>query len=178
MLYNDNVNTTNSTIKTYIDDWYQNNMTSYTDKLEDIIFCNNRSQTNASATGWNPNGGNVEKFLYYDYDSLVCENDTDKFSIANNKAKLTYPVGLAGYKEMSLLYGGSYLIRKTGQAYWLLASEYFTNVETYGHHIDTTGNFGQSFVASLHGVRPVVSLKPGTEYASGTGSMDDPYIVE
>ena len=28
------------------------------------------------------------------------------------------------------------------------------------------------------GVRPVISLKPGTEYISGTGSKDNPYIVE
>ena len=33
MLYNDNVNQTNSTIKTHIDNWYQSNMTSYTSYL-------------------------------------------------------------------------------------------------------------------------------------------------
>ena len=29
-----------------------------------------------------------------------------------------------------------------------------------------------------YGVRPVVSLTPGTEYTSGNGSMSDPYVVE
>ena len=28
------------------------------------------------------------------------------------------------------------------------------------------------------GVRPVVSLKPGTGYTSGTGSKSDPYVVQ
>ena len=27
-------------------------------------------------------------------------------------------------------------------------------------------------------VRPVISLKPGTTYTSGTGSQEDPYIVD
>ena len=42
----------------------------------------------------------------------------------------------------------------------------------------STGAYGFTDVNTSFGVRPVVSLKPGTEYASGTGSKDDPYIVE
>ena len=55
MLSADNVNQTNSDIKATIDNWYQSNMTSYTSKLEDTIFCNDRSISNLG--GWNPNGG-------------------------------------------------------------------------------------------------------------------------
>ena len=36
----DTANTTDSTIKTVIDTWYKNNMTSYTSQLEDTAFCN------------------------------------------------------------------------------------------------------------------------------------------
>ena len=41
-------------------------------------------------------------------------------------------------------------------------------------------NTGQytSVSYSTGGLRPVISLKPGTEYASGTGSMADPYVVD
>ena len=56
MLYADDVNKTDSIIKTYIDSWYKDNMTRYTDKLEDTVFCNDRSMYNQSANGWNSNG--------------------------------------------------------------------------------------------------------------------------
>ena len=36
-------NTTDSTIKRVIDTWYQTNMTEFTEKLEDTIWCNDRS---------------------------------------------------------------------------------------------------------------------------------------
>ena len=41
---------TDSTIKTYIDDWYSKNMTSYTNKLEDTIWCNDRSISSTSGS--------------------------------------------------------------------------------------------------------------------------------
>ena len=56
MLSAEDVNKTNSTIKTYIDNWYQSNMTNYTDYIEDTVYCNDRSISNATETGWNPNG--------------------------------------------------------------------------------------------------------------------------
>ena len=33
-----------------IDNWYKTNMTSYTDKLEDTVFCNDRNYTKSGAT--------------------------------------------------------------------------------------------------------------------------------
>ncbi|MBR1718286.1 MAG: hypothetical protein IJ715_03345, partial [Bacilli bacterium] len=54
MLYDDNVNTTNSTIKSGVDAWYKQYLSDYSDYLEDTIFCNDRSQSNQSNNGWNP----------------------------------------------------------------------------------------------------------------------------
>ena len=176
MLYNDNVNTTNSDIKTYIDNWYQNNMTSYTSYLEDTIFCSNRSQLD-DEHGWNPNGGSVTTHMYFKYyNQLKCTNDTDKFSVSNNKAKLTYPVGLASHTEIDLLDNDN--LRKTGQYYWLISPNYFNYNYAYNSYVHTSGNYGRAAVSSNYGVRPVVSLKPDTEFSSGTGSKDDPYVVE
>ena len=176
MLYNNNVNTTNSDIKTYIDNWYQNNMTAYTTYLEDTIFCTNRSQWD-DENGWNPNGGSVTSHMYFDYYyPLNCTNITDKFSVSNNKAKLTYPVGLASEKEIDLLDNNN--LRKTGQYYWLISPHYFNYIYAYNSYVGTSGSYGGSSVSSAYGVRPVVSLKPETEYASGTGTKDDPYVVD
>ncbi len=183
MLYNDNVNQTNSTIKDVIDNWYATNMTDYTDKLEDTVFCNNRTQTNANVNELNPNGSSN---VYFNYNSLKCENDTDKFSVSNNKARLIYPVGLANYREMGLLYTvypgpnnvvSSTLLRKTGVGYWLISPYRYSN---YGQqmYIDAGGSERLPTNNGTFGVRPMISLKPGTEFVSGTGSKNNPYVVE
>ncbi|MBQ3298266.1 MAG: hypothetical protein IJG97_05695 [Bacilli bacterium] len=183
MLSVGDVNQTNSVMKTGIDAWYKRYMTRYTFKLEDIIFCNDRSIV--SLGGWNSNGGEITNSSYNylkfkNYNSnidLNCTNITDKFSVSNNSAKLTYPVGLLTYLETLLSNNNN--IQKTGQ-YWWIGSAYYSNESAYERIVDDTGNSGRSTVscAIAYGVRPVISLKPETEYASGTGSMADPYVVD
>ena len=126
MLSSDDVNTTDSTIKSIIDAWYQNNMTSYTSKLEDTIFCNDRSIR--ALNGWNPNGGSTTgghlQFKEYNVTSdLSCTNITDKFSVSNSSAQLTYKVGLMSSPEMNIMNNSNAL--KTGQYYWLASPYYF-----------------------------------------------------
>ena len=180
MLYDDNINTTNSTIKTGIDAWYKRYMTGYTSKLEDTIFCNDRSIK--TLNGWNPDGGSVTSYLQFKNYSLnsdlSCTNTIDKFSLSNSNAQLTYPVGLLTYPETYLLNNNN--IRKTGQSYWLASPSSFSNDYYYavGRNVYSAGFLSNIYVYNARGVRPAVSLTPGTEYASGNGSMADPYVVE
>jgi len=44
-------NTTDSAIKKLIDQWYQSNLVEYTEKLEDTIWCNDRSISEGSLKG-------------------------------------------------------------------------------------------------------------------------------
>ena len=39
------------------------------------------------------------------------------------------------------------------------------------------GNMRYDLVNYEHGVRPVISLKPGITYSTGDGSMANPYVV-
>ena len=183
MLYADDVNKNDSTIKTYIDDWYKTNMTSYTDKLEDTVFCNDRTIT--SKNGWNPNGGSTTSDLYFKNSStnysLACTNETDRFSVSNNKAKLTYPVGLLSAPEVLLAYrnaNSSTYYLKSGNWYWLASPNDFSAFSTNGMGVNFSGSLSHSYVNSARGVRPVVSLKPGTEYTTGDGSYTNPFVVE
>ena len=177
MLYDDNVNTTDSVIKAYIDNWYLNNMTSYTSYLEDTIFCYNRSQLNSSENGWNPDGGSISTSITFDNNSLSCTNDTDKFSVSNNKAKLTYPVGLASYIELYSYFGTRLFGMATLYDTCLGSPAYFSEMSASVNYANSAGGYGSYQVKTTYAVRPVVSLKPGTEYESGTGSKDDPYVV-
>ncbi len=182
MLYADDVNKTDSTIKAYIDSWYKDNMTSYTDKLEDTVFCNDR--TIKSKNGWNPDGGSTSTDLDFKNSStnysLACTNETDRFSVSNSKAKLTYPVGLLSAPEGWLAYrGASYstYYLKTGSDYWLASPDHYY-IGAYGMFVGPSGGKGYSSVGSAWGARPAVSLKPGTVYASGVGSYTNPFVVE
>ena len=166
MLSADNVNQTDSVIKTMIDTWYENNLESYGDKLEDTIFCNGR---NLKKTSFN-NAAN----------GLSCPNETDKFSVSNPKAQLTYKIGLMTRQEVDLLKTDS--AAKSGAVYWLITprnpvggtSGYVSNYYVAAGSLNLTGG---SYNTS-RGVRPAISLKNSVEYTSGNGSTDSPYIVE
>ena len=180
MLSADDVNTTNSTIKRAIDGWYQANMVSYSSYLEDTVFCNDRSIS--SLYGWDANGGSTTSstsltFKEYNVTSdLSCSNETDRFSVSNSKAQLTYPVGLATSPEMNLL--GTDALQKTRGYYWLASPNYFYYSAARGLVVDSAGYVSDSGVFDYYGARPAVSLAPGTEYSSGDGSMSNPYVVK
>lgn len=73
-----------------------------------------------------------------------------------------------------------YKTRKTGEDYWTLTPEAYTS--GYGPHITeamSNGSYRENYIQNTrYGVRTVVSLIPDIEYLSGTGSMEDPYIVD
>ncbi|MBQ3435472.1 MAG: BspA family leucine-rich repeat surface protein, partial [Bacilli bacterium] len=178
MLYNNGVNRYNSSMKGYIEAWYHQNMVNYTDYLEDVIYCNNRAEDNPSTNGWNPNGGNTSTFMTFnslDTPVLKCNNVTDQFTTTNAKAALRYPVGLATASEMALL--DNSITRKTGQDYCLLSPDIINNYTSF-YSISSAGGFSNGVPNYSQGVRPVISLKPGTKYTTGNGSMNNPYVIE
>ena len=179
MLYADNVNTKDSTIKAYIDSWYENNLASYEDKLEDTVFCNDRGILNLN--GWNPNGGSTTSYLQFkNYNasnqSLVCTNETDRFSMSNVKAKLKHPVGLLSVPELRLSgYSNSHYFNN-GQPVWL-ASPYRFDGGDASVRVADSGDFTYFNVRRSWGVRPSVSLKPNTYFSSGDGSFTNPFVI-
>ena len=180
MLYNNDVNQINSTIKSGVDAWYKHYLLeNYDDYIEDTIFCNDRSLR--TLNGWNPNGGTASSSMYFkEYfvsSDLICTNATDQFSVSNNKAQLTYKVGLMSSPEMELLNNSN--ARKTGQNYWLASPYCFDVLGSVGRDLDRYGNNNHMYsVDYVIGVRPAISLRPGIEYSDGNGSMENPYIVD
>ena len=180
MLYDENVNKNNSAIKTFIDTWYEHNMMDYTDKLENTVYCNNRSIL--SLGGWNPNGGSIGAFLIfksnsndinhnYDY-NLICEKATDQFSVSNSKAKLTYPVALITREEYYHI--GNYLQN---------VNDYIIASMSPGNFNSTTAcispaSGGYTPTNNTFNTRPVISLKNNNIIKSGTGSEEDPWVIK
>ena len=185
-------NTTDSTIKTTIDTWYAANMTSYTNKLEDTPYCNDR--TIYQLNGWNPNGGNTASYLYFNAygrnrspytPSLTCNtNDAFTVSASTGNGKLTYPVGLLTSDEIMLAGGigssnNSTYYLYTNQNWWSGSPVTFINNDANEFFFVNTGGLVYNKVSVASGVRPAVSLKPGTKFSSGgDGTSTNPYVVE
>ena len=180
MISSNNVNSSNSKIKEYIDNWYQENLNSFSNYIEDTIYCNDRSITDLG--GWNPNGGDTNgKEIKFKNDesnqNLICTNETDKFSLSNDLAKLNYPIGLLTRPELELL--NNNVIRKAGIEYYTLSPKNFDNISPVLITIYNSGEIrDRSNITYNLGIRPSISLKSRIKYNEGDGSKDNPYIID
>ena len=193
-------NTTNSMAKNVIDSWYANVMNTMTIKLEDTIWCNDRSVGNGNNNGWIANNGDLNTELYYgayqrsnyasndsavkNQPSLVCPNKNDAFTVnnGNGNRKLTYPVALLTEDEIVLAGGlaganSTFYLNNDYTYNWLLSPSKFTNSDSrifvqYGSFTDY-----KYIVSNPYGLRPSVSLKPGMTVISGSGTVADPYVI-
>ncbi|MBR1748567.1 MAG: hypothetical protein IJ743_02080 [Bacilli bacterium] len=187
MLRNSDINVKDSNVKRAIDWWYEQKIkdTEYESYLEDTIFCNDRTIDNLG--GWSETGElasypdlqfNTYNGKYY----LKCPSKRDAFTINNSEYgnnALTYPVGLLTAAEYILI--GNYTASATGARYWTLSPNFFAYGNLSEMHVDNTGkldNVGFEMNNRL-GIRPVISLKPGTQFVEGTtGTASNPYEVE
>ena len=185
MLYNNNVNRYNSSIKGIIDAWYKQNMISKTNMLEDTVYCNARNMTNQSTNGWNPEGNDYYMNFknHTTNNDLSCINETDQFAVSNNKAKLTYPVALATPEELYTLtnnndYTYYSTLTNTGNYWWMLSPNRFGGSIADLLYVFTTGNVTSGYTAgNNNGVRLVVSLSTGAVISSGDGSKESPFVI-
>ena len=108
-------NTNDSTIKTYIDNWYKTNIlgTISEQYLVDNIFCNDRSISSSKPSYYNNLGygtnSTVYRWYYGPWENnynvsmyLTCPNHADAFSVSdikNGNSALTYPIGLISADE-------------------------------------------------------------------------------
>ena len=200
-LENNRLNTNNSTIKTNIDNWYKNNLSSYSKYIStEAVYCNDRElatdQTYSTSSGFNyaPRGRlGTNKTPTYN-----CTNNKDAFSGNNNEAKLTYPIGLmtadelayAGGKTGTVLpspYAWYYLNSAgesiTGKNYWWSLSPYnwlgsISYVWIVTGSTSFPGNLGYGNVYYTSEVaRPAISLKTCTLWTSGNGAPETPYEI-
>lgn len=178
-----NINRYNSSIKGIVDSWYAQNidskgLTQYLDS--DSVFCNDRSIQQVG--GWNPTTNTTETLRFKNQSvasitnaSLGCANMTDRFSVNNNKAKLTYPVGLLTEPERGLM--NNYYASISKQ-YWLISPSNYTNNTPNTRYAHTNGSSQAASISGIYGVRPVIVLKPGVNLKTGIGTYDKPYIID
>ena len=186
MLYNNNVNRYNSSIKGIIDAWYAQNLSTKTNMLEDTVYCNARNMSNQATNGWNKDGSLSTYINFKNYNlnnDISCANETDQFAVSNNKAKLTYPVALATHEELYTLTNNnnsSYysVLTNTGAYYWGLSPSYFNYYSALVRGVYSGGNVDFSYsVYNSGGARFVVSLASGAVITEGDGSTEHPFVI-
>ena len=194
---------TDSTIKTYLDNWYAN----YTDlnktgtQITDQIYCNDRtastsdvaySPTNyTTLTSWN----STETTYYYgaygrivkdNNPMLTCAVDSDRFTVNKINGKgnsaLTYPIGLITADEVEMAGNNwsesndSYYLY-TGDDYWVGSPSRFRDGDVAnGVRVFAIGLLGYGDANNDFGARGVVSLSSESKLL-GSGTYNDVYIV-
>ena len=191
-------NTTDSLIKQRVDKWYELKLkdTPYEAKLDDTIYCNNRSFNTTgneafNKSAWNPNGGsvNAELLTFKERNStkdLSCENITDRFSVSNSAAQLNYKVALITAPELDLLFSTPWRTAiEMGDelSYYTMSPSFYAGYDSHtGIHfgaggVVTTFDYWHPPTTNDY-VRPAISLIKDTKYSSGDGSVTNPYIVD
>ena len=201
-------NTTDSTIKTYIDTWYQNNLTNYTKYLStSAVYCNDRSEGTGQTYNYTSSPSSKFNFAPYyrmDYDtdgaaanpSYNCSDIRDAFSVDNTSAKLDYPVSLMTADEIAFAGGVAYQTMSTPYA-WFISNSAGTKVSTSWWSLSPVRWYGSSarvwswasddacldngYVSGVNparGVRPALSLKSCIKYSTGNGTYNEPYEIK
>ena len=198
-LENNRLNTNDSTIKTYIDNWYKNNLIDYTKYLsKDAVYCNDRNLASGQTYS------TTNRFDYAPYERIYtnkqptynCTNMSDAFSVNNTSAKLDYPVGLMTIDELSYA-GGQvdtplnapyvwYYTNANGEssygsaAFWTLSPFRWSGFSSIVWNVRGSvlpGSLDDSLVIGSCALRPSVSLSSCNLISRGDGSSENPYEV-
>ena len=189
---------TSSTMKSYLDDWYSKNLLSQKDKLSNnATFCNNTTKSTISSGTYTNEGYGINP-TYYGYErfysiagnepkgpTLACSND-DSYSVSatTGNGKLTYPIGLITTDEVNMAGGNggrmnSLYYLHSGTTYWTMSPSLFNRLfSANAFCVASTGTLAEFSVNSGYGVRPVINLKTDNLSFKGTGTKEDPYVIE
>ena len=198
-LENNRLNTNNSTIKTYVDNWYKNNLTAYTKYLSnDAVYCNDRNLASGQTYL------TTKSFDYAPYERIRtnkqptynCTNMSDAFSVNNTSAKLDYPVGLMSIDELSYAGGQAgkslttpyawYYTNANGESItgiapsWALSPYRWLGSSSIVWRVngsDFPGRLVDGYVEYSMAVRPSVSLSSCNLISRGDGSPENPYEI-
>lgn len=198
-------NTNSSTIKTVIDTWYQNNLSSYSKYIADAIYCNDREVVqvnNVGGTTLTGNGAGTNESAYASFNrtyvdhasTLKCKNKNDRFTTSSTlgNGALTNPIALITSDEV-VMGGGAgldlatmtyiandnyYLYPKNGyNYYWTMTPFAYAGGNAYVENLDSDGDVGYNPVNLNNAVRPVVSLKSDA-ISGGNGTSSNPFYVD
>ncbi len=185
-----NKNLNDSTIKLFIDNWYQEKLSNYSEYIADSGFCNDRNISEGDGLSSSVATQYSGNFRYQTRTpTFSCQNSADFFTVSNEKGNqnLDYPIGMITIDE--IMYAGSiynnlnrlcYLYN--GQAYWTMTPMSFSSVynSTFPHTMSPDGRvmgYARGSNTTIN-VRPVINLNANVEITEGIGTQNEPFVVK
>ena len=201
-------NTNSSTIKTVIDTWYQNNLSSYSKYIADAIYCNDREvvvvQVNnflgMTITG---NGAGTNESAYAGFNrtfvdhapTLKCKNKNDRFTTSSTlgNGALTNPIALitsdevvmgggAGFDAATMTYitnDNYYLYLKNGDhSYWTMTPIAYLDSAAFVGSVRIDGFVFSSGVGSNDDAVRPVVSLKSDAISGGVGTVNNPFYVD
>ena len=197
-------NTHDSLIKTYLDNWYQTNLTSVSSYITDTLFCNDRSGGSAAGVDFASSHygytytslGYGKEITLYGAESrfieeldlaqgnkatLKCPNKHDAFTVSDTvhgNGDLTYPIGLITADEVNMAgftwEENNNLYLNTGSYYWTMSPTDYDSNNAGVRSVLKGGHPYHAVNQTNVAVRPVINIK--ADYiTSGTGTLSTPF---
>ena len=189
-------NTNKSTILTNLETWYTNNLKTYESVIDDNVWCNDKTNvTDISYDPWGitPNGkGYAKNVTYYGATQRLVSKSKSaggtgpSLKCNGELSKITSKVGLITADELA--FAGyafnignttTYLQENATDTYWWSLSPInFNGSNAYVWSVvGSLGGLYNYSVRNACGLRPSISLVSSTTISSGTGTSEDPYVV-
>ena len=166
---------TSSTIKTYLDNWINTNLSSYEDKIVIDDYCNDTSYRLSESTRYY---GAYDRLVYKHNQTLKCPNTS-----VNYGGKYNLKIGLLSADEIALagierdtIQVGSrnnYLYK----GYWWWSLSPISSSTSYAYVFDANYYSLSNSTNRSGEVRPVISLRADIIITGGDGSKSNPYVV-
>ena len=118
---------------------------------------------------------------------LTCSNVNDKFTTANSTTgnkKLTSPIGLITADEVNMAgantsYKNQLFYLYTGTYYWTMSPSLFNFWSSASEFfVNSSGELSDFGTGYGFGVRPVINLDSSNLQFTGSGTKEDPYVIE
>lgn len=190
-------NINKSTIMTYLENWYEDNLIDYDDKIADTNWCADKTNiTDTSFDLWNdsPNGlGYAKNATYYGATKRLINSDGTtggtgpSLKCNGGLSKIKSKIGLitadesayAGlvYNKYTIYNRETYLYENSDSEFWTMTPYNFDGgtaslMTIYIGYI----SFEQCFTSNIL-VRPLISLVSSTK-VTGDGTSENPYVVD
>lgn len=180
-LFVNNMNMTNSDVKTYLENWYISNLKLYDNYISLESYCNDTTGNNGGGSSYY---GAYDR-IYEHQPSLKCP-DTSQLYGGNYKLKIgLMTADEANYAGLSVkaphATTNNYLYYSSNWWFMTPCAKLITSNATLSSESTAASSIGitpQIFVTYTFYVRPVINLKSNTLITSGDGSLSNPYVIK
>ena len=176
----------NSNIKTILNNWYQNNLASHSDKIIKSNFCINFDYYTRKSSGTYANVNYFQSYENLGQDS----NNYSPILVCPTKYIIEENIGLISAEEI-VLAGGAYKKNNTSyflynsnidNYYWTLSPAYYDPTHKNGNVfiVDKNGaptDWTRNLLTNNYYIRPVITINSNFEMI-GNGTINNPYTYK